>query len=126
MSDINLNRLTPVEQWEPDFEDGSIEGVLHMVPHGNVNTITMMGGETFNHADLAFIALARKAFHVMIRRGWSPSLIVNGVRTGMWIVVGEMQSPKQFEVHQLKFAFDDPFTALVEADKWYRDNMENK
>lgn len=45
--------------WEPDFDDGTIEGVLHMVQHGNVNTIARTG-EQFSHDDLAFIAAARE------------------------------------------------------------------
>lgn len=61
-----------------------------------------------------------------LRRGWSPSLIVNGVRAGQWIVVGEMGQPTRFEVHQQQFAFDDPFTALVAADEWYKQHVEKE
>lgn len=58
---MNLEKLTPVEKWEPDFEDGSIEGILTMVPHANVNTINRLG-EEYSRADLEFIWLARQAF----------------------------------------------------------------
>lgn len=74
-------------------------------------------------ADAEFIVLARHAFDVMMRRGWSPSLIVNGPRSGLWIVVGEVREPAKFAVHQKQFAWEDPFTALVEAEAWYQANV---
>jgi hypothetical protein len=42
--------------WE-DFE-GDIEGVCHITPHGNVNTMARTG-QAYSHADGAFIAHAR-------------------------------------------------------------------
>ena len=79
-------------------------------------------------ADMAFIALARNALDVMMRRGWVP------VRTptGKWtfgnevapLVVGD--SFKAAEDYLKSFPQDDPFTALVEADRWYRGHVEAK
>lgn len=52
--------------------------------------------------DLEFIALARNAFDVLMRRGWHPSRDSAG---GWWCEY----------VHA-----PDPFTALVLADEWYK------
>ncbi len=91
--------------------------------HGNVNTITREGGELFCHADLEFIALARKAFDVMVRRGWYP------VRQpdGKWTVCtnGRAQYfPPLLWDSWRKLVFSDPFTALCDADEWYREKVE--
>jgi hypothetical protein len=63
-----------------------------------------------------FIALARNAFDVMVRRGWSIRKDKLGSR---WHVP---------EAHRPNYcaAGDDPFTALVEADKWYKENVEGR
>ena len=59
-------KAIPDDWGEPDFEDGSIEGVLNMVHHGNVNTVAQTG-EQFSHAKLRYIALANpKAIRELI------------------------------------------------------------
>ena len=66
-------------------------------------------------ANCEFIALARNAFDVMMRRGWHPEPLDSGQwmacenRDGDWC-----DGP----------ACADPFTALVEADRWYREHVE--
>jgi hypothetical protein len=79
-----------------------------MVPHGNVNTVARCGGETFCHADLAFIALARNEFEIRMRRGWSVERHEDGRR---WYVPG-----LQFSLPPV-FA-DDPYTAVILAEAW--------
>lgn len=81
-------------------------------------------GWSTSQTDFDFIALARNAFDVMMRRGWSPSLIVNGERSGMWVIIGDCSI--KIDAFNAKYAFDDPFTALVEADKWHKENVEKK
>jgi len=73
-------------------------------------------------ADGDFAALARNAFDVLMRRRWFPNChngkwrVESGVvRLEGWI--GDVANPIEA---------NDPFTALVEADKWYRENVEGK
>lgn len=62
--------------------------------------------------DALFIALARNAFDVMMRRGWGVAKELDGWSVfGNGIVRGNPGVP-------------DPFTALVEADKWYAAHVE--
>jgi hypothetical protein len=76
-------------------------------------------GEDGN-ADAAFIALARNAFDVMMRRGWG----IFRLKDETWRVQDEFSlwlwNDGRF------FDGPDPFTALVEADRWYRENVEGK
>lgn len=64
-------------------------------------------------------ALVRNAFDVMLRRGWYaiPAHMVSAMRKGLWTVMGQ-DFPEPYQYHP------DPFTALVEADRWYRENVE--
>lgn len=70
--------------------------------------------------DAYFIALARNAFDVMMRRHWTPC--VYGSKFG---VVAD-NAPNSLPTRLIHMRWDDPFTALVEADNWYKENMENK
>lgn len=71
--------------------------------------------------DLEFLALARNAFEVMVRRGWAPVKAV-GHR---WILIEPELSP-HIESGRLLTAADDPFTCLIETDRWYHENVEAK
>lgn len=74
-------------------------------------------------ANAAFVALARNAFDVMMRRGWY-AVPFNRAKAGVWWVVrtrGGYDIPLSFAVknkHRGEFA--DPFTALVVADEWMK------
>ncbi len=74
--------------------------------------------------DLEFIALARNAFEVMTRRGWHACPRRGNMR--YWEVLnrfggeGRITIPDEFRIAV------DPFTALVDADKWYRENVERE
>lgn len=72
--------------------------------------------------DLEFIALARNAFDVMMRRGWTARMVT--FADGWGVCDSHGSPPANFP--GALFIFDDPFTALVEADKWYRENVENR
>lgn len=80
----------------------------------------------FTNDEAEFVTLARNAFDVMLRRGWT----ARRLSTGSWIVQDSNNQPLQ-EPHRRPdltdwFEAADPFTALVEADKWYRENVEGK
>jgi hypothetical protein len=76
-------------------------------------------------ANAAFIALGRNAFDVMMRRRWSP---VASPIAGTWRVDTDdgayFAYGKEDEDGVNPAEFADPFTALVEADRWYRENVE--
>lgn len=65
--------------------------------------------------DYEFVNLARNAFDVMLRRHWHAEYEPVS-RT--WIV-------SEFDwLAAPQLSWPDPFTALVEADKWYSANVE--
>jgi hypothetical protein len=74
-----------------------------------------------SETDSEFIALARNAFDVLMRRGWAVAkhfdhwAVFYNDDDMTWVVPWD-QWPK----------WSDPFTALVEADKWYKENIEKK
>src|SRR3990167_1977561 len=79
-----------------------------------------------HQADLEFIALARNAFDVMLRRGWSP--VASPLENEGWRV--DMNDGTYFAYDadrngaQHPAQWPDPFTALVEADAWWEANVE--
>ncbi len=113
---MNMNKLTPapwiLAPWTLKQAD-VIEGV-----EDEPCTVAKCWSSSFAPApDIAkvnaeFIALARNAFDVMMRRGWG----VEKLGDGWQIVTDEMRA--------LRESFSDPFTALVEADKWHKENVE--
>jgi hypothetical protein len=80
------------------------------------------GSDEEARVDAVFIALARNAFDVQMRREWWPV----PARNGQWIVrspdnaLDVMEGPPERDFQ----TWPDPFTALVEADRWYRENVE--
>ncbi len=77
--------------------------------------------------DLEFCCLARNAFDVMMRRGWTARKMAP--QEG-WLVQDNRNAPL-LQPHMQSGRLDwftaaDPFTALVEADQWYRVNVEAK
>ena len=75
-------------------------------------------------ADMVFIALARNAFDVMQRRGWW--VVSAGDHPYHWRVRTKEGHDMPFDFVALDHGgyFSDPFEALVEADKWYRENKD--
>jgi len=70
-------------------------------------------------SDLEFVVMARLAFDVMMRRGWHAFYH----HAGCWLVRdvnGERVCAGSIPVQAR-----DPFTVLVEADRWYRENVDN-
>lgn len=84
------------------------------------NKLRDANGKTVLSADdLEFAALARNAFEVMVRRGWSAH---NTANKGLWFV--DVPTRRPFDGGSIRIKADDPFTALVEADAWYAANIE--
>jgi hypothetical protein len=65
--------------------------------------------------------IGRSAFEVMMRRQWWPSYEEDG-----WRLDDLNASCAELAEWALAHPFPDPFTALVEADKWYRENLDGK
>ena len=64
--------------------------------------------------------VAKVAFDVMMRRGWGVKRLNN---TGWWFA-WDKDRPV-IEDKGLEFSgLADPFTALVEADRWYKEHVE--
>lgn len=81
----------------------------------------------------AFIALARNAFDVIVSRYWKYDWWgekheddEDGNPTGGWRLDWESCLPvwSGLMAWNNKHAWPDPFTALVEADRWYKANVE--
>ncbi len=115
---MDLDKLSPAP-WKAEPAD------MITPPLVSVNGITLLlataGGPIGNSA-VEFVALARNAFSVMMQRGWFVRLMP--IRE--WIVYDEFSGPiwdKKNKRHPPKFY--DPFTALVEVDKWYKEHVEH-
>jgi len=103
---IDMGKLTPAP-WEAVCGSWGNGGVYPYV--SNIHHDIYKDAET----DLAFIVLARAAFDVMMRRGWSP-VKATGCR---WILIENELNP-YIDAGELVTAQDDPFTCLVAADAW--------
>jgi hypothetical protein len=126
---ITLEKLTPAP-WTVDAPGC----VGHTFKEGGKRTIAIPG-DSYNPfppdiADAEFIALARNAFDVMMRRGWwaikdvQGKFFVKGDCKGSKF--GHQQTPHPCDDWGNPHRLQDPFTSLVEADKWYRENVEGK
>ena len=79
---------------------------------------------SMSEANAEFTALARNAFDVMMRRRWTVEPC-----GAMWYASAcededDLCCSPVIPWGQNPAIFADPFTALVEADKWYRENVE--
>jgi hypothetical protein len=90
-------------------------------------------GEPASEARIAnweFIALARNAFDVMMRRRWFvvPQSWAFDEGKGAKIVRRWGVRGDGFDLDEIprNGTFSDPFTALVEADRWYKEYVDSK
>lgn len=72
--------------------------------------------------DAEFIALARNAFDVMMRRGWGVLPCRSVI--GWWVSKDSEGNPFRDDAPRLYW--QDPYTALIEADRWYKENVESR
>ena len=102
---MDLSKLTPLSR-TVGFAKGRIE---------------RLDGGSLRQEDADFHQLARAAFDVMMRRHWQAELwLAEGEVWGVDSAVAELP----FELFEMRWP--DPFTALVEADRWYRENVERR
>lgn len=124
---IDLMKLTPAPWFDDGYRTyGPTEGADKR--NGPVLFEYKNCFET-DESDGPFIALARNAFDVMMRRGWiarrHPEVTlesrwhVDFISPGFDTLLSREQTGY---VHR----HADPFTALVEADAWYKSNVEKE
>lgn len=107
---IDLSKLT-----QAPWHTAECYGDYNRVLSGYLD-IPDIGAGKLDREDAEFIILARNAFDVLMRhKTWQPFWIFDDV----WIVKsnGTVVTPPGDA-----FEWSDPFTALVEADKWYKEN----
>ena len=113
---LDLSKLTPAPwvAWHKPTETMADED-FHLV--AGLPILPRDHSFSFLEMDAEFIALARNAFDVMMRRGWAAVEV-----GGHWQVRDRngWDLPLSFYVTEHKGRFPDPFTALVEADAWFR------
>lgn len=116
---IDLSKLTPMP-WLPKSSHDIKAG-----PEDYDATIAKFWSSPFSLTpDVAqenrnFTLLARNAFDVMMRRGWTVMpCYIN--RPGTFWKVRMLERDHEIEQKE----FPDPFTALVEADLWFK-NQES-
>jgi hypothetical protein len=121
---LNLSRLTP-PPWEMDRHHQRDAETVYVAVHGpdgkaifdtcnsermEIEDNSDEDGPHYNdrigEANLGFAALARNAFDVMMRRRIYPQLFGSPGKWGVRVA----------SCHHI--SADDPFTALVEADRW--------
>ncbi len=120
---MDLSKLTPAP-WTESHGSSPIADTGDYFPWCNLSgpdrTIAIFEERRYADSgdetdDAEFCALARNAFDVMMRRGWTP------LRTdsGEWWIIEEFDF-----LGAPAWRWPDPFTALVEADKWYSEHVE--
>ena len=107
---MDLSKLSPApwasvaQGWA--FKEGRTG--VYLICHGRSCLATCSSSES----DADFIALARNAFDVMMRRGWS----VYRDEWSHWRITYDGADTQSYA---------DPFTALVEADRWHKEHVEH-
>lgn len=127
---MNFDKLMPAplgfsydgsSQWSVGPESCPQDGEPH---------ICVTGEDEEARAMCEFIALARNAFDVMMRRGWHVEQTdpEDKEEKRMWFVPWPSNERKTWPDVWMngKQWFADPFTALVEADRWCKENVEKK
>ncbi len=120
---MDIAKLEPAP-WEVVRDDQS---GCRYIPHSSGFPMLVVDSDDGEHdiAALEFAALARNAFDVMMRRGWS---LTRHPHLQTWSVTFRA---KGFETilarEKCGYVHNhlDPFTALVAADKWYKEHIEN-
>lgn len=113
---LDLAKLTPAPWNEASWAKD----------HGRVTT--PCGGFDVGEgraADAEFIAIARNALDVMMRRGWYA--VPCNADAVKWIVVNAFAVQLERGGNTgTYFTASDPFTALVAADDWFKANGKGK
>jgi hypothetical protein len=116
---MDLEKLSPAPWGVAD--DGPDHCVCHFASEDTSWPLFERWDGKPDRTDADFIALARNAFDVMMRRGWFVvPRYINRPGTLWWVKTG---MATDCEIDWMEFP--DPFTALVEADAWYKEHIEH-
>ncbi len=77
--------------------------------------------------DAKFIELSRQAYDVMMRRRWG--VAESNVVPGLWLAIVSFTSLPEGHPLEVQFRskrWDNPFTALVESDRWFSEHVDGK
>lgn len=119
---MDINKLKPVP-WETDKNAHHEWLIGYPGKDNNGRDDFFYVAHEMEKDDAEFCCLARNAFEIMVRRGWSVRSewcnLNEFVVTG-WNVVDQNGVP----LRQHYVSYGDPFTALIEADMWYKENIK--
>lgn len=119
---MDLSKLTPAPWEERGFRVWAADAIGPLyVATTKPAPKDDMGEPLVDRVNGEFIALARNAFDVMVRRGWG---VVKCSESDQWVVSCLASDAFERPGGLDHIYADDPFTALVEADKWYKANVE--
>jgi hypothetical protein len=115
---LELSKLTPAP-WEPDG-DGETTAVVHRGDTQKTCVCLLQSQYACNETNAEFIALARNAFDVMMRRGWGLQKWRNptGWSVNSYDISDKYPVRKAYIQSGAFNSHADPFTALVKADEW--------
>ena len=104
-------------------DDNSVEEEPSMIDMTKLTPATT-GPYEFRYSqmspeDFKLYCLARSALDVLMRRPWGVECILWGYKQRKFKAVDECDEPIGGT------RADDPFTALVKADAWYKTNVES-
>ncbi len=116
---MDVTNITPA----PWMNDG--EYILQNDRFGGRSVLGTMRHGTKD--DVEFVTLARAAFDVQMKRGWTAIQKPGGVFVG----VDSQNHEPQWCVPNVEWPnavpfYPDPFSALVAADEWYSREIEGK
>ena len=115
---LDLTKLSPAPfEVRQDPVEVGCKAVCHKFEYEPREFATVWIAREMKEADAVFLALARQAFTIMLKRGWGVEKCYHG-----WSVYD----------HQGDFFFpgdkdswpQDPFTAVVKADRWLTENKK--
>ena len=131
---MNLDRMREVAEkatagpWPADYVKTAVRHVARNCDFIESTEAPEFGWDRY--ADAEFIAISLNAFDVMMRRGvdWLSLEPMDGKMAVDIYDYGWMPPVGEFQPSGLATGarFADPFTAWVEADKWYKENVEAK
>lgn len=127
---IDLTKLTPLPLHL------GFAGSQWLVLDNPISTDSEGRVATFGkQTDAELFLVGRQAFDVMMRRGWTANRAKDAIDgTQRWWVDATFDgsddednwSPDDFQAWMEDRHWPDPFTALVEADKWYAANVDGQ
>lgn len=115
---LDLSKLTPAPWSLVDEGDGR-----HVIVDKNGKYVP--GLLFYGHVGIAVahrIIAEHNAFDVMMRRGWGVTRLPNT----RWVLIGNDCWLYVGEKNWIRDTLIEAYAALVEADKWYKEHVDNK